>query len=164
MESLRAVAYLAEVVAAVAILVAARSYVMTSKQLNFDVMTSGTTRWQQIMPELTRSKGDRSKDAEERYVDLCNEELFYCKQCYVPKVVVREWLRGMVYYLPHYGGEVHDKTLKKAFDEMVDPTLLDSYRRVREIFSVDHPYDVNDETEREALIDDILKNMKRSFN
>jgi hypothetical protein len=164
LEILRAVAYLAEVVAAVAILVAALSYIITRKQFNFGVITSCTTRWQQIMPEVIRSKADRSKVVEERYVDLCNEELFYCKEGYVPKVVVREWLNGMVDYLPHYHGELRDKILKKAFDEMVDPKLLDSYPRVKEIFSMDRPYNVNEETEREVLIKNLLKNMKRFSN
>jgi hypothetical protein len=35
-------------------------------------------------------------------VDLCNEELFYFVEGYLPQEVIREWLTGMVLYLPHY--------------------------------------------------------------
>jgi len=80
LEILKSVAYLAEVVAAAAIVVAVLSYALSRKQLNFDVITSCTTRWQQIMPAMIRPKDDRSSDVEERYVDLCNEELFYFKE------------------------------------------------------------------------------------
>jgi hypothetical protein len=164
LEILRIAAYVAEVVAAAAILVAVFSYTHARKQLNFDVITSCTTRWQQLMPELTRPKDDRSKVAEEQYVDLCNEELFYCKEGYVPEVVVHEWLTGMIYYLPHYDGKVQGDTLKKVFGEMVDPKLLDSYPRVKEVFSVDQSYDPYVESQRRDLLNAILKNMKRSTN
>lgn len=162
MGTLEIVVGLAQMAAAAAVLVAVFAYLLSKKQLNFDVITSCTTRWQQIMPQLVEGKGIRRIEAEERYVDLCNEELFYFREGYLPKVVVREWLSGMVYYLPHYHGEVQDEELKGVFGEMVDSRRLDPYPRVKEIFTVAQPRNPHVEGEREALVDDIMGNIKRS--
>lgn len=113
------------------------------------------------MPELTRVKRRRSRDAEKRYVDLCNEELFYCEAGYVPEVVVREWLNGMTDFLPHYHGRVVSGPFTKTFDEMVDYQLLDSYPRVKRVFSVGRPYDLAVSSERVKLISELSRNLAR---
>ncbi len=102
---LESLAYVAQIVGVVVLLYVAYSYLLQRKQLNFDVMTSCTARFQDILP-LLRSEVQEERDkGEEQYVDLCNEQLFYFANGYLPPEVIEEWLDGMVLYLPHYDGE-----------------------------------------------------------
>lgn len=61
MDLLEAVAYFAQVVAAGAVFVIAVAYALNRKQLNFDIMTSCTARWQEIMLDLERALEGHSK-------------------------------------------------------------------------------------------------------
>lgn len=157
---LEAVADVAQVIAAGAIFIAALSYTLNRKQLNFDVITSCTARWQEIMPDLERAQkeGERRVEVDERYVDLCNEELFYFIEGYLPKEVIREWLTGMVLYLPHYHSEVQDENLKEAFNKMVPSVRFKGYPRVEVIFDLDRAY--NPIEEREEVVREIEKRIE----
>ncbi len=158
MDLLEAAAYFAHVVAAGAVFVAAVTYALNRKQLNFDVITSCTARWQEIMPDLERAlkeKGHSKGEVAERYVDLCNEELFYFVEGYLPQEVVREWLTGMVLYLPHYDYESRNEDRPEAFDGMVSSQLFEGYPRVKDVFHLDRVYDPGEERQREALVREI---------
>lgn len=160
MDLFEAASHVAQVIAATAVIYAAVTYSLNRKQLNFDVITSCTARWQEIMPNLekTLKDGEHNWEVEERYVDLCNEELFYFVEGYLPKAVVGEWLTGMVLYVPHYRGEIEDEDLKEVFDRMVRPERLEGYPRVRSIFNLDRPY--NPKEEREELVGEIEKKIE----
>ncbi len=154
---LEAAAYVAQIFAAGAIVLAAVTYAVHRKQLNFEVITSCTARWQEIMPDLERavSGGDPDGEVAERYVDLCNEELFYFMEGYLPKEVAREWLTGMVFHLPHYQGKFENEDRPEAFSDMVSPELLKGYPRLNGVFNLDRAYDPRQDSEREALVDEI---------
>ncbi len=160
---LEAAAYVAQIVAAGAIVLAAVTYAVHRKQLNFDVITSCTARWQEIMPDLERAVrgGDPGGEVAERYVDLCNEELFYFMEGYLPKEVVREWLTGMVLHLPHYQGEFKNEDRPEAFSDMVSPELLKGYPRLKRVFNLDRAYDPRQEPERQALVKEIEERIGR---
>lgn len=83
------------------ILYSLRSVQLSRKQLNFAAIISCTEPFQTIISELKSSNTSVEMGAVKRYVDLCNEELFYFKHNYLPNEIVDEWLEGMIYYLPH---------------------------------------------------------------
>ncbi len=102
---LESAAYAAQIVGVIVLLYAAYSYLLQRQQLNFDVMTSCTARFQNILPLLHFEVREERDKGEERYVDLCNEQLFYFANDYLPPEVIEEWPDGMVLYLPHHDGE-----------------------------------------------------------
>lgn len=70
-------------------------------QLNFAVIINCTERFQRIMGLMKSDDEAARQKAIKRYIDLCNEELFYFKNKFIPDEVADEWIDGMIYYLPH---------------------------------------------------------------
>lgn len=99
--------------------------------------------------------------AAKRYVDLCNEEIFYFKHNYLPNEIVDEWLEGMIYYLPHLtedGQNLNedDSCLRQIHNE----SLLDDYPRLTHAFTVSRMYDLGRKPDREALIRSIRQRLE----
>ena len=132
---LETLASVAQIVGGIGILVAAATFLVHRSQLNFDVITNCTQRFQEIVVDLKAGHGPRERRARERYVDLCNEQLFYFANGYLPREVIEEWLDGMIYYLPLFD----DKTQQICPEHhgIVEPDLLDGYPRIKEAFTVE---------------------------
>lgn len=83
---------------------------LNRKKLNFDVIDSCISRFHEIMADINEAerkmKNSKTKnnpeleDALQLYVELVNEELFYIAYDYIPTEVAREWIDGMVSFLP----------------------------------------------------------------
>jgi hypothetical protein len=139
----------------------AYTYYLNKKQLSFSVIISCTERFQAIMATLKSSAGEGRLSAIKQYVDLCNEELFYFKNKYLPDEVVDEWLDGMVYYLPHFNGNEDVNQNPDCLKEISKENLLADYPRVKDAFTVNAVYKVESKSERRRLIERIKKNLKR---
>lgn len=136
------------------------AFIVTRKQFHHSVMISCIERFQQIFSDLTSSDSTKRLDAIQKYVDLCNEELFYFKEKYVPIEVAKEWLDGMIYYLPLFNR--HGEILAPGkFPEILDNHSLDFYPRIKKAFQVATLPDMENPHERIACIEEILKNVKR---
>ena len=155
---LQLLAYTAQILGGISISVAALTYLVHRNQLNFDVITTCTERFQRIMTRMeSHNKGERDK-AKKEYVDLCNEQLFYFRRKYLPDEVVEEWLDGMIDYIPQLNTscDIHPESPARK----IEPHLLKEYPRVRKAFTVVEPYELdrNDEAdERQVFIKHIRK-------
>ena len=138
---------------------------MNRKQLNFDVITNCTVRWQEIAPDLERAlrEGNSEDEAIKRYVDLCNEELFYFIEGYLPQEVIREWLTGMVLYLPHYDYESRNEDRPEAFSGMVAWKMFEDYPRIQEVFGLDRVYNAREQRQRKELVREIEGKIEEVF-
>src|SRR5215204_2619338 len=87
-EVLESLAYIAQIIAVGVLIYAVYSYLLQRQQLNFDVITNCTSRFQAILPDLYSDNDKRRRMAQDKYVDLCNEELFYFLNGYLPADVV----------------------------------------------------------------------------
>jgi hypothetical protein len=161
---LESLAYVAQIIAVGVLIYAARAYVLQRQQLNFDVVTNCNQRFQAILPGLFSDDGEERKQAKIRYVDLCNEELFYFSEGYVPSDVIEEWIDGMVLYLPHhvYGDWclLPEDLINQR--HRIRPESLDRYSRIWEAFGVSRCYDLDDEDNRTALVKEIYDNIEKN--
>lgn len=133
-------AYIPQILGGAGIFVAAITLLVHRNQLNFEVIASCTERFQRIMADLESEDHATEERAKRRYVDLCNEELFYFRSGYLPSDVMEEWLDGMIDYLPLFDdvtGEV-----RPDHPGIVEPDLLEGYPRIKGVFAVDGSYDL----------------------
>ncbi len=145
---------------AIAIIWGIRTYNITRSQFSFSVMISCIDRFQAIMADMNSSNLDVKLQAIKKYVDLCNEELFYFKNGYLPEEVTDEWIEGMMIFLPWFDSE--EKNLNEsAIREIVTQDLLKNYPRMKAAFRVNRLYDMNIFGERMALVLRIKQNLKR---
>jgi hypothetical protein len=150
------------VVGAISLAVAAFTYSLGKSHFNFAVITNCVERFQLIITRLRSANGEERIDALKRYVDLCNEELFYFKNKYIPEEVIDEWLEGMIYYLPLYS-KSYNVYIKSAYaPDIVDHDLLKDYPRIKRSFSVYKKYDLSSESDRKSLIKEIKHNLRHS--
>ncbi len=135
-------------------------------QFNFEIITSCTTRFQEIL-ELIDSPDEKQKiRGYKKYIDLCNEELFYFQQGYIPDDVVKEWLDGMLNYIPIYYKDKKINLNKKLLSTNIleENNLLDRYPRIGNIFKVNKIYNRdNDDDMRKEIINDLLENIIRNL-
>jgi hypothetical protein len=144
-----------------AIIYGVLSYRVTKNQFNFSVMISCIERFQEILPQVVSADSEVRMQAVRRYIDLCNEELFYFKYHYVPDEVVDEWIEGMAFYLPWLNKEGRNLN-PKAIQEIEQYNLMQDYPRVRRSFEVTRTYDFDSINERMKLINVVKQNLKRN--
>ncbi len=155
---LQILAHVAQIVGGIAILVAAATFLVHRSQLNFDVITNCTQRFQEIVVDLKAGNGPKERRARERYVDLCNEQLFYFASGYLPREVIEEWLDGMVYYLPLFDDKTQEICPKHH--GIVEVDLLEGYPRVKEAFTVKGSDVPQSPDQRKALARQIGKKVR----
>jgi len=88
--------------------------------------------------------------AKKRYVDLCNEQVFYFRSGYLPREVMEEWLESMVDYLPLFD-DVTGET-RTDCPGYVEPELLKGYPALRTFFVVGASTAPTSPGDRQALI------------
>lgn len=111
-----------------------------------------------------------------KYIDLTNEELFYFQHDYLPLEVSKEWIDGMIDFMPITNAEseiINKEYCLKYFVDYRDE-MFKSYPRIKHAFELEsgRSYDIdliyNDHklkrklriNERKVLIEEILKNIK----
>lgn len=167
---LEVISFIATVIGGIAILFAVRDYSTNRKQLNLSALESCINRFRASFLHL----GQQSSEALViEYIDLVNEELFYFQNEFLPRVVAKEWVDGMIDFLPIYDAE--DNVLNRGYClSMIDQhKLLDQYRfrRVRRAFTVrvrvdaEAMYSDGNHVRREAarirVVNAIIRNLYR---
>ena len=158
-------------VTAISLLFAVIQIRINRKQLNLSVIEKCNHDFRNIQ-EL--EIGTKSKSVLSSYIDLVSEELFYMQRGYLPKDISKEWLDGIIDYMP---------ILNKETQEILNPnnsfkilntntSFLNSYPRIRHTFSVSKDYDfskiytkendllIERVKERKKIITELLKNLK----
>lgn len=137
---------------AAGIFVGLTSYLVSERQFRFGVVISLTGRFQSIFIHF-KSRNSKEKGlAVQQYIDLCNEELFYFKQGYVPDEVAYEWIDGMINFLPWFdldGKNLNQRCLPGTVD------LVKVYPRLKTIFTFEKM-----PSNRKDLIKEIKKKAK----
>jgi hypothetical protein len=151
---------IAWIVGAASLAFAAYTYRLNKNQLDFAVITSCTERFQRITTALKSSNGDEKLREIKQYIDLCNEELFYFKNGYLPQEVIDEWIDGMVFYLPHFKDGENINPSSDYISEIIQLNLLEDYPRIRRAFIVKKKYDLTSESERAELVRVVKRNLK----
>lgn len=152
--------FVAYVVAILSILAAVFTYIFSRKQFEHNVMISCIERFQQIIPDLESDDPQKKINAVPRYLDLCNEELFYFKNKYVPKEVEKEWLDGMISYLPIFINELECLS-KGPLSDVITPFMLQNYPRIRKTFISGSLINLEDPKARAELIKQISKRVNK---
>lgn len=154
---LQTIAHVAQIAGGLGLFVAAGTYLIHRSQLNFNMITSCNQRFQDILVDL-EDEGSKRQHAKRRYVDLCNEELFYFSKGYLPREVFEEWLESMIDFLPLFDnvtGEVHPD-----HPGVVEPELLEGYPTIKRVFVVDGPYNLALRDQRMAFVRRVGKKVK----
>jgi hypothetical protein len=86
------------VVGSLSLIVATIAYLVSRRGLQFNVMIACINRFQELLPNLGNEYVPERDVL--RYLDLCNEELFYFQNKYLRKEVALEWIEGMLNFLP----------------------------------------------------------------
>lgn len=136
------------------------------KQFSFEIITSCTTRFQEIVDMIDSSDQEEKKRGYRKYIDLCNEEIFYFQQKYILEEVMKEWLDGMLNYIPVYYKDEKTNLNKNLLSTNIleESDLLDRYPRIRNVFKVNKIYKRdNDEDIRKEIINNLLGNIRRSL-
>ena len=134
---------------------------LNRKQLNFSAIISCTKRFQEIIGQLKSADPALKAGTVKRYVDLCNEELFYFKHKYLPDEIIDEWLEGMIYYLPHITKNSQNVNEEPTcLREIHDEGLLDDYPRLKDTFTVSRAYNLGEKSDRDALISGIKQRLE----
>lgn len=92
MMSLAEAANWATIAGAVGIVLAVISLYITRNTFHQNVIASCANRFQKLAPKLANPK----PSTVQKYLELCNEELFYFEAGYLPQPVVDEWVEGML--------------------------------------------------------------------
>ncbi len=156
---LEGLAYVGQILGGVGIFVAAITLLVHRNQLNFQIIASCTDRFQRIMSDLESEDQATRERAEKRYVDLCNEQLFYFRNGYLPRDVMEEWLGGMIDYLPLFD-DVTGRVVHPERPPIVEPGLLEDYPRIKEAFTVEGPDIPKSPHQRKALTRRIGKKVR----
>ncbi|MGI4886180.1 MAG: hypothetical protein ACRYFR_14585 [Janthinobacterium lividum] len=67
------------------------------------VIVSCTNRFQKLSPHL--KVDSPTNKFVQQYIELCNEELFYFENEYLPQAIIDEWLEGMLYFIGLWRGK-----------------------------------------------------------
>lgn len=167
---LEVVSFIATVIGGIAILFAVRDYSTNRKQLNLSVMESAIDRFRTHFIHLSHQSPEPLVI---EYIDLVNEELFYFQHDFLPKVVAREWIDGMIDLMPLYDPFGNVVNLGYCIPIIHQRKILDQYRfrRVRRAFTIRHDVDLEvvygdgDFKEREKarlrIVKEVIGNLKK---
>ena len=155
---LQTLAYIAQIAGGVGLLVAAGTYLIHRSQLHFNIIMSCNQRFQEILVDLEEQDDLKVAQAKKRYIDLCNEQLFYFSNGYLPREVMEEWLESMIDYLPLFDAETG--IVHPAHRGRVNSELLRDYPKIRSVFVVDPSDELSTEDQRLAFVRRIGKQIR----
>jgi hypothetical protein len=120
------------VVGSLSLVVATVAYLLSRRGLQFNVMIACINRFQELLPSL--DDDDVTERDVLRYMDLCNEELFYFQKKYLRKEVALEWIEGMLHFLPLLNEATRSPWEGQSFITASDQ-LIHQFPRVENAFS-----------------------------
>ncbi len=142
-----------EFIAAIAIIFAAGQIWINRKQLFLSTIAKCIADYRSV---LGLEKESVDKTAILKYLDLCNEELFYFKHRYLPLKIAYEWVDGMLNYIPITDKQTNILNPKNCLQYLMDnPHILNQYPRILVSFEVSGKYDF------ELIYDTDFLNRKR---
>lgn len=149
---------IATVVGALSLVVATTAYLLSRKNLNFSVMLACIERFQALLPAL-RSVETTEEDTL-RYIDLCNEELFYIQHRYIHDEVALEWIEGMAEFLP-----VFDQRTREPWSEHqrleAAGEIAKRFPRLLNALTTDEAPDISTARSQRKFAEQALKRVRR---
>lgn len=91
---LETISQVATIAGAAGVLLAYLTLLQSRNSFHQTIIVSCTKRFQKLSPKLQGN--DISDKTVQQYLELCNEELFYFEQKYLPQGIIDEWVEGMV--------------------------------------------------------------------
>jgi hypothetical protein len=155
---LQTLAHISQIAGGLVFLVAAGTYLIHRNQLNFNMIMNCNQRFQEIMVDLEGEDEPKARRAKKRYVDLCNEQIFYFGNGYLPREVIEEWLESMIDYLPLFDEVTGEVLLGRS--GVVEPKLLEDYPTIKRVFTVNGSHDLTSRDQRMVLVRQIGKRVK----
>lgn len=155
-------------ITALAILFAVVQIRINKKQLFLSTITKCVSDFRNL-GELKRQTEDTILI--NRYVDLTNEELFYFEHNYIPKDIMKEWIDGMIDFIPitNRKGQILNKKYCVKYIADHRSIIFQNFPRIQYTFEINKTYDFRliystDESkridrvkERKRLIEEIFK-------
>jgi hypothetical protein len=142
---------------------AAYSYHLSKKQFNFAVIINCTERFQKILPLLESEDQAELEKAIGLYIDLCNEQLFYFENKYLPKEIIEEWTDGMLDYLPYFDVEGNNINKNPLSEKLKKHKSFDKNPRIKKAFSANNKTNkarLKDGEIRKKLIANVEENLE----
>jgi hypothetical protein len=105
------------------------------------VITSCTSRFQELIDSLSDPQIPIGKARQ--YLELCNEEVFYFENSYLPQPVIIEWLDGMLSIIPFRRPSADFNTSQssdKACPNTPDPDISAPFFQRAELWSLIEKY------------------------
>jgi hypothetical protein len=172
-ETINIIELVLSAITALAIVFAAIQIKINRKQLYLSTITKCIADFRKL--------GILNKDTKklkiiDNYVDLTNEELFYIQHKYIPKTVAKEWIDGMIDFIPIINKKGEVLNSQSALKRLVDDRKLVAQRfpRIENAFKIAHKYNfeliyateenmgLKRTRERQRLIDEIMANIRKS--
>lgn len=166
---LEVLSFIATIIGGIAILLAARDYSISRKQLHLSALQGCISRFRDDFLDLSP---DSSPEKVIDYLDLINEELFYFEHQYLPLEVAEEWIDGMIQMIPLFGPDGQPLAGDQYLPQIQANSMLDWYRfkRIKLTFtlpfspSMDRVFGNNladiDTNTREKIVHAIIKNLR----
>ena len=129
-------------ISSLAIIMSIIAYLLSRKQFQFTVMIKCIDRFQTLLPDLESLDQKEALESDRiirQYIDLCEEELFYFKEGYLPKKIRTDWIEGMLNYLPLYDSKNILLNEDYKLKEIDKRSLLDGYPRIHRCFGYKQP-------------------------
>jgi hypothetical protein len=128
-----------EFIAAIAIIFAVGQIWINRKQLFLSTIAKCIADYRSLTG-LNKTCQDETTIA--KYIDLCNEELFYFKHRYLPLKVAYEWIDGMVNYMPIRDKKGNVLNPEHCLDYLIEHfEVFNKYPRILACFEVIGKYD-----------------------
>lgn len=145
---------IATVVGALSLAVATTAYLLSRKNLNFNVMIACIERFQRLLPAL--QSGETSKQDILKYIDLCDEEVFYFQHRYLRDEVALEWIDGMIEYLPIFNSGTKEPWERQQYLATAD-TLVHGFPRVMNAFTTSQRPNTATAASRREVAEEVLR-------
>lgn len=146
---------LAIVAGGIGLAIAAITYALSRKSLNHAVMISCISRFQEILDVLERQP---LPSVRRRYLDLCNEEMFYFQHRYLRREVALEWIDGMMSVLPLLDEE--GQPIEGDADGETWAGLMRGFPRLVNAFSAERHGHMTDPEDRRRTARKILSRVR----
>jgi hypothetical protein len=141
----------------------AYSYHLSKKQFNFAVIINCTERFQKILPLLESEDQAELEKAIGLYIDLCNEQLFYFENKYLPKEIIEEWTDGMLDYLPYFDENGNNINKNLLSEKIETHKSFDKNPRLRKTFTASNKTKklvLRDEQFKKKFISNVKENLE----
>lgn len=140
------------------------SYMRSIKVLNFNIITSCNSRFNELVDDLYIKP--LNQKLIRQYIDLCHEQLFYYKKGYFKEEeIIKEWIDGMIDFLPIYSqGQCVNSEFSTHAKYIDSNHFLDNYSKLKKYFTIGDKFPIEkyyqeENVERKTKMKDKLVNV-----